>query len=236
MKTTLDSQFHLDREGKFVLKLLSFALRSVGVESYTGGNYKPCGSRLLCTNTKGRFLTQMRISRNTRSVTLCFAQYYQRALHSKPEPSRFTHTQRHTHARTRVRACTDTHIHLITFCLLKSMKLWKVFSRGMLLQSPQYLSNKRAFPEQTALGVECGSTVPSGGLRASFMLRLLFLKRSKTYCLQIILKLPQSLRRHGNNYNYSKSGGRECVARWWGVPEQNFGGSNPSWCSNSRSS
>lgn len=108
-----------------------------------------------------------------------------------------SHTHRDTH--TRARACTDTHIHLITFCLLKSMKLWKVFSRGMLLQSPQYLSNKRAFPEQTALGVECGSTVPSGGLRASFMLRLLSLKRSKTYCLQIILKLPQSLGRHGNN-------------------------------------
>lgn len=113
MKTTLDSQFHLDREGKFVLKLLSFALRSVGVESYTGGNYKPCGSRLLCTNTKGHFLTQMRISRNTRSVTLCFAQYYQRALHSKPEPSRFTHTQRHTHART----CVHRHAHTLNYIL-----------------------------------------------------------------------------------------------------------------------
>lgn len=37
MRTMLDSQFHLDRECKFVLKLFSFALNSVGVESYTGG-------------------------------------------------------------------------------------------------------------------------------------------------------------------------------------------------------
>ena len=109
MKTTLDSQFHLDRECKVVLKLLSFALSSVGVESYTGGNYKPCGSRLLCTNTKGRFLTQMRISRNTRSVTLCFAQYYERTLHGKPELSSFTHTDAHARA--------QTHAHTLNYIL-----------------------------------------------------------------------------------------------------------------------
>lgn len=103
MRTKLDSQFHLDRECKFVLKLLSFALNSVGVESYTGGKLYYMWFTFALYKYK-RTLPYPNAHFQVHMAQLCFVLlFYQRAVYSKPEPSSFTHT----------------HIHTLTFCLLK---------------------------------------------------------------------------------------------------------------------